>query len=136
DYRRLGFAVIDDGEFAHHGPLAGVLAGVRAATTPYIAICACDQLLLPQTVYPQLLAAARQNPNGLAVARDSERLHPTCAVVAVDAATSLENHLRQNQLRVGLWFQQLAAAEVIFAGVDFHNINRPEDIQRIEAQEL
>ncbi|MDM3871887.1 molybdenum cofactor guanylyltransferase MobA [Porticoccus sp. W117] len=130
DYQKLGFAVVDDGEYAHRGPLAGILAGVRAATTPYIAISACDQLALPAEVYPQLLDAAQNNDNGLAVARDSERLHPTCAVVATGAAPSLESHLQQNQLRVGLWFQQQGATEVCFAGVDFHNINTPEDIQR------
>ena len=132
DYQQLGFEVIDDGEFAHLGPLAGILAGVRAANTPFIAISACDQLYLPAHVYPDLLQAAQSNVNGLAVARDSERLHPTCAVVSVSAATGLEDFLRRRQLRVGLWFQQAAATEVTFAGVNFHNINAPEDVLKVE----
>ncbi|MGS2724719.1 molybdenum cofactor guanylyltransferase MobA [Porticoccus sp. GXU_MW_L64] len=134
-YRQLGFALIDDGVYAHCGPLAGVLAGVRAATTPFVAISACDQLQLPAHIYPELLQAAQSNDRGLAVARDSTRLHPTCAVVATSAAESLEAALRRQQLRVGWWFREQGAAEVCFADVRFHNINTPQDIEQLSGHQ-
>ena len=106
-YQKLGFEVIDDGKFAWQGPLAGILAGVRAVTTPFIALSACDQLKLPDNIYPELLAAAQQNPSGLAVACDSERMHPTCAVVSVANESVLQKQLEQNLLRVGWWFKEM-----------------------------
>ena len=129
-YRRLGFEVIDDGAFAWQGPLAGILAGVRAATTPFVAISACDQLALPETVYPHLLEAAQLNPRGLAVACDSERMHPTCAVVSVNCEQALQQQLQQGLLRVGGWLREMEATEVPFPEVQFYNLNTPMDLIR------
>ncbi|WIO74038.1 molybdenum cofactor guanylyltransferase MobA [Porticoccaceae bacterium LTM1] len=127
-YQRLGYQVINDGDFAGKGPLAGILAGLSATSTPYIAICACDQLELPPNVYPELFKAAQKNPSGLAVAHDGDRLHPTCAVISQLNRQSLLDRLKQNQLRVGEWFTDMKADVVVFEGVTFYNINTPMDL--------
>ena len=130
-YRQLGFEVIDDGEFAWQGPLAGILAGVRAASTPFIALSACDQLSLPGDIYPTLLAAAQQNPAGLAVACDNERMHPTCAVVSAGCEGALQQQLEQGLLRAGWWFKQMGAAEICFPEAHFYNLNTPMDLIKL-----
>ena len=127
-YQRLGFEVLDDGQFSWRGPLAGILAGLRAAATPFIAISACDQLSLPDNIYPSLLQAAQQNPNGLAVAGDGERMHPTCAVISTGCVAAVQQRLEQEQLRVGRCFKEMGATEVQFPEVRFYNLNTPLDL--------
>lgn len=127
-YQQLGYRVINDGDFAGKGPLAGILAGLNAADTPYIAICACDQLELPLNIYPDLFKAARKSPSGLAVAHDGDRLHPTCAVISQANRKFLLDRLNRDQLRVGEWFTSMNADVVVFEGVTFYNINTPMDL--------
>lgn len=125
-YRKLGYTVIDDGEFAGLGPLAGILAGLRAIHTPWLAIAACDQLSLPARVYATLIQTAAQNPVGMALASG----HPTCAVVHQRVAPSLEQRLLAGDLRLARWFQEMGATDVVFPNVTFANINTPQDLNR------
>jgi molybdenum cofactor guanylyltransferase len=122
-YQAMDYQVIDDGEFAWQGPLAGLLAGLRATTTPYLAISACDQLALPTSVYPILFEACQTTPSQSAMAADPDRSHPTCAIIHRRVEESLLEHLRADKLRVGWWLKEIGAAVVEFDDVEFSNIN-------------
>ncbi len=129
-YQSLGYSVIDDGEFARQGPLAGILAGIRATKTPWLAIIPCDQLTLPEKVYPALAKAATQCPVGMAVACDKHRMHPTCAVIKRNVGKSLQQRIVTGELKAGLWFEEMNAARVVFEDVEFINLNTPKDLNR------
>lgn len=124
-FQKRGFRVVDDGNYPYRGPLAGIYAGMLAATTPFVAIAPCDQLVLPEHVYTGLIDEARHFGGAYAIhGADS---HPTCAVLSVDFADSIQHCLENNQYRLGLWMKQ-QATPVEFASVAFANINTlPEE---------
>jgi molybdopterin-guanine dinucleotide biosynthesis protein A len=128
-YLTLGFTVIDDGEFAWQGPLAGINAGFEACDSAFLAIIACDQLTLPEYIYPTLLKAAQNSSAKAAFASDGNRMHPTCAVVHCSQHAELRENLLHDKLRVGWWLKEIGADMVEFTGVEFSNINNREDLK-------
>jgi len=58
-YRGFGCDVVDDGDSEFRGPLAGMVSGMRAARTPYIAVVPCDSPLLHGSLVQRLHDAAR-----------------------------------------------------------------------------
>lgn len=134
-YRKTGHRVVTDpdGDFA--GPLAGILAGLRAAHTSCVAVVPCDGPLVPPDLVARLRAALRERGAAVAAAHDGERLHPTFALVPASLAGALEDYLRSGRRKVSEFY-----AENDFVAVDFSdcpqaflNVNTPEDLARLEA---
>ena len=76
------------------GPLAGVRAGLEWAAArgaSFLAVSPCDAPLLPDDIFPRLIAAARTH--GAAVAETSDGLQPQVAVWPVSAMPLLETAL-------------------------------------------
>lgn len=126
-FRRSGFDTVDDGGFAGRGPVAGVYAGLRHATTPFVAIAACDQLTLPDTVYPTLCATVTESRG--VFARTTTDEVPTCAVLPVCLAEEARRALDNERLALRA-FMRAYAEPVRFDGVEFGNINTPDQITR------
>lgn len=125
-FTRLGYGVFDDGSYVCQGPLAGIYAAlchVRShhPETSLVATASCDQLLMPEHVYPELISRARVMGGAYAVGNDS--FHPTCAVLSLDHEDSLRQSLEAGELRLGAWMKRHASA-VTFPDVAFANVNR------------
>ena len=125
-YRRAGFETVGDGAFGDKGPLAGVHAALGCAKTPYVAIAACDQLVLPDRVYPTLRASATELQG--AYARSETDTVPTCAVLPVGLLDDVRDALVGERLSLTAFMRE-HARPVSFSDVTFGNVNAPSDAQ-------
>ena len=117
------------------GPLAGILAGLRAARTPWLAVVPCDSPQLPSDLVARLaqgIAAAR----GAVVQRDHGaaglRLEPVCCLLSTALADDLARYLAEGGRKVEGWVSR-HAAPVLFGEPDdaaaFANVNTLADLQ-------
>jgi molybdopterin-guanine dinucleotide biosynthesis protein A len=119
------------------GPLAGVRAGLVWAASrgaSFLAVSPCDAPLLPDDIFPRLIAAAREN--GAAVAETPDGLQPQVAVWPVLALPLLENALAGGA-HPPTWrmLQAIGAEPVRFddAGA-FANVNTRDDLAAMAAR--
>jgi molybdopterin-guanine dinucleotide biosynthesis protein A len=99
--------VDDDGEFP--GPLAGVLAGLRAAAMPWLAVVPCDAPHLPTDLVARLSEGLALDPasSGAVVERDGgtagRRLEPVCCLLSTTLADDLARFLASGERKVERW---------------------------------
>ena len=140
-YRQLGAVVVTDHSTLSQGPLAGLLAAMRAAPTAYVLCSPCDVPMVPLTLAQSLQAAcvATGAPLAYAVtqARDgSQQRHPACALVACALADDLAAYLAGGERKVGAWYARHNAAEACFADEHaFYNINSLQELNSLERGE-
>lgn len=143
DYAALGVPVWPDTLPDQPGPLAGLLAGLRRCSTPWMASVPCDCPHFPADLVARLAAAREAEGTALAVAatRDDAggdgglRLHPVFCLLGRDLATSLEASLRAGERRVAHWVAQQGASVVCFDDATaFVNVNTPADLRRLAAR--
>lgn len=132
EYAAYGHPLRDDpatntGE-DYPGPLAGILAGLRACTSQHLLILPCDSPHPPPELYPRLLAALPCG--GICHAHDGERDQYLFALITRDKADSLASYLASGQRSVKGWYARNKAIAVDFSDCpeDFVNFNFPEDI--------
>jgi molybdopterin-guanine dinucleotide biosynthesis protein A len=121
-YAALAARVLADEQPGFPGPLAGILAGLRAAPTPWLAVVPCDAPRLPADLVARLAAGLRDGAAG-AVARRThadgrQRLEPVCCLLATALADDLAAALAAGERRAAAWVARHAAP------VDF---DRPGD---------
>jgi molybdopterin-guanine dinucleotide biosynthesis protein A len=135
-YRRFGCRVVRDGETERYrGPLAGVLAAMRAATTSHLLIAPCDSPLLPPDYARQMRAAlARERASLAVVCREGFR-QPVFALLPVALRDDLAAYLAAGGGGAGRWLAAHRPALVEFSGwpAAVGNVNTPEDLARLEA---
>ena len=134
-YAAFGHRVVEDDIPGYAGPLAGLHAGLTAATTPLIATAPCDSPFLPDDLVFRLLAALTASGAGLAVARTFDQPHPVFSLCRREVLPSLTHFLSAGERKVHRWHATLEVVEVAFddeAGA-FENINTHEELGRFEA---
>jgi molybdopterin-guanine dinucleotide biosynthesis protein A len=127
--------VLADASDDFPGPLAGILAGLRAARTPWLAVVPCDSPQLPPDLVARLaqgIGAAR----GAVVQRDHGdeglRLEPVCCLLSTALADDLARYLAEGGRKVEGWVSRHAAPVRFDAPDDaaaFANVNTPADLQ-------
>ena len=129
DYAGRGLRVLADASDDFPGPLAGILAGLRAATTPWLAVVPCDSPRLPLDLVRRLAEGASHG-GGAVVQRGDGRLEPVCCLLWTALADDLARYLAEDGRRVEGWIARHAAA-VRFDHADdkaaFANLNAPAD---------
>ena len=139
--KRFRLNVVGDGEAEGHGPLAGVLAGLRLATEQQaarIVTVAGDTPFFPEDLVRSFLMAAdlQSAPIVLAASRSPDgqlRMHPTFGLWDCRLADNLEASLKAGTRKILDWTgtHWSVPAEFRAAGFDpFFNINTPEDLAR------
>jgi molybdenum cofactor guanylyltransferase len=130
-YRAFGFPVLLDAEEGLEpfpGPLAGMLAGLRAAATPWIATVPCDAPFLPTDLVSHLaeaLAGARA-----AVAYVGDRIEPVFCLLHVDLTDDLAAALAHGERRAEAWLRGVGAAPALFVLPEqFANLNTLQDLR-------
>jgi molybdopterin-guanine dinucleotide biosynthesis protein A len=122
-------SVLADASDDFPGPLAGILAGLRAAATPWLAVVPCDSPSLPLDLVERL-ARGLGDARG-AVAQRNERLEPVCCLLSTALADDLERYLAEGARKVEGWLAR-HAVPVPFDRADdaaaFANINTPDDL--------
>ena len=129
DYAAYGTVVRDDPDHAQCGPLAGVLAGLRRARSPWLFVLPVDVVRQPGDLAARLAAAAR--PDRPAYARTSDGPHPLCLMAHHDLADGLQAFLDAGGRQVQGWLRSCGAVAVDFSDADaLINLNTPEDWDR------
>jgi molybdopterin-guanine dinucleotide biosynthesis protein A len=120
------------------GPLAGLLAGLRAARTPFVLSAPCDTPGLPADLADRLAAALDAQDANLATVTTTDAegtisLHPVFALVRTSLADDLEGFLLAGERKVRTWYARHKAVEVAFPDErTFYNINSLQELAELE----
>jgi molybdopterin-guanine dinucleotide biosynthesis protein A len=124
-YRAFGFPVLLDeagGLEPFPGPLAGLLAGLRAARTRWVAAVPCDAPFLPADLVVRL--AASLGASRAAFACVGDRAEPVFCLLRADLAEDLAAALADGERRTGAWLRSVGAAPAVFMqAASFANFN-------------
>jgi len=134
-YAAFGHRVVPDAIEGYAGPLAGLHAGMRAATTPWIVTAPCDSPFLPDDLVARLWSAlqtADGGPAQVAVARTGgDQPHPVFALVDRSLLANLEGFLATGRRKIDAWYAPLRVVEVDFPDEQaFRNINTQEELRQ------
>jgi molybdopterin-guanine dinucleotide biosynthesis protein A len=133
-YAEFGHPVIADLDDGFLGPLAGLAAGLQAATTPLVLTAPCDCPLLPTDLVARLRAALAAADAEIAVPFDGERMQPVFALVRRELAGSLAGYLAGGDRKIDRWFAQHRLAQADFSDrpETFVNVNDPAERAALE----
>jgi molybdenum cofactor guanylyltransferase len=130
-YRGFGFPVLLDAEEGLEpfpGPLAGMLAGLRAATTPWVATAPCDAPFLPLDLVPHLAEALAGA--SAAVAYVGDQIQPVFCLLHVSVTEDLANALAHGERRAEAWLRGIGAAPALFLlAENFANLNTLQELR-------
>lgn len=135
-YRSYGCRVIaDDPSLRFRGPLAGVLAALRATETPYVLTVPCDSPWLPADYAQRMLAALERERATVSVAYGEGCWQPVFALLPVALREDLVAWLAAGEGGANRWLRRHRPARVEFAdrSMLFRNVNTPEELALLEA---
>lgn len=134
----FGARIVSDALPDFPGPLAGILAGLRAAQTDLVLAVPCDAPNLP----PDLAAALLQplDAAGAQIATVTTRsasgevsLHPVFALLRRSLADDLDRYLAAGERKVRAWYARHRHIEVPFADEHaFYNANSLQELAGLE----
>ena len=129
-YARFGHRVVGDEVSGFAGPLAGLHAGMKAASQPLVLTVPCDSPFLPADLAQRLAAALKDHQ--VAVAKTGDQPHPVFALVRKSVLDHLEAYLRGGGRKIDAWYATLQFVEVDFGDEAdaFRNINTLEELNR------
>lgn len=112
------------------GALSGMLSGLRTIESDYLLFVPCDSPFLPTQLLQKLLIALQINQADIAYAHDSERAHPTFALVHRTIAQDLADYLQTGERRLYQFFRQQKSIAVDFSNQKsaFRNFNTLEEL--------
>jgi molybdopterin-guanine dinucleotide biosynthesis protein A len=128
EYERFGYRVVADEVAGFAGPLAGLHAGMKAASRPLVATVPCDSPFLPADLVERLAAAL--GANQLAVAKTGAQAHPVFALARRSLLANLQAFLAAGGRKIDAWYAPLRVVEVAFddEAEAFRNINTREEL--------
>jgi molybdopterin-guanine dinucleotide biosynthesis protein A len=134
-YQQLGCRVISDSEGDFRGPLAGMLAALRAAKTRYILTAPCDSPLLPLDYAQRMVAALEREQATVSMRYRDECWQPVFALLPVSLQDDLADYLATGAGNAGRWLQRHRPAAVEFPDrpLLFRDLNTPNDLAQLEA---
>ena len=133
-YAAFGWPVVPDTDTGFLGPLAGLVAGLRASETPLVLTVPCDAPRLATDLTGRLYAALERDAAEIAVAFDGEWLQPVFMLVHRQVLASLEAFLAGGGRKIDRWFEQhrLARADFSDHKESFVNVNDPAERDALE----
>ncbi len=127
-YARFGYRLVPDEIGGFAGPLAGLHAGLKAATHAFIVTVPCDSPFLPADLVSRL--QHHLGGHDLAVAKTGDQPHPVFSLVRKDVLQNLEAFLGGGGRKIDAWYASLKTVEVSFddEADAFRNINTLEEL--------
>jgi molybdopterin-guanine dinucleotide biosynthesis protein A len=128
-YARFGYRVVSDAIGGFAGPLAGLHAGLTAASHPLAVTVPCDSPFLPLDLVARLREAL--GDNDLAVAKTGDQPHPVFSLVRRAVLDHLAGFLSAGGRKIDAWYATLKVVEVPFddEAEAFRNINTREELK-------
>ena len=132
-YAKLGHRVVPDSVGGFAGPLAGLHAGLQAASNPLVVTVPCDSPFLPLDLVARLKQQLSQNE--IAVAKTGRQPHPVFALVRRSVLPHLERFLAGGGRKIDAWYATLSVVEVSFDDQPdaFRNINTLDELSEAAA---
>jgi len=129
EYARFGYRIVPDELGGFAGPLAGLLAGMKAASHDLVVTAPCDSPFLPLDLVARLRGSL--GPNQLAVAKTGAQPHPVFSLVARSVLPHLEAFLASGGRKIDAWYATLKVVEVSFddEADAFRNINTLQELR-------
>ena len=130
-YEAFGRRVVPDDIAGFAGPLAGLQAGLKAASHPLVVTCPCDSPFLPTDLVARLREALERAGADLAVAKTGDQPHPVFSLVRREALPGLTRFLESGGRKIDAWYASLETVEVDFGdeAEAFSNINTRDELQ-------
>lgn len=138
-YAAFGVPVWPDETTGFAGPLAGLEAGMRHCTTPYLVSAPCDSPFLPRDLAARLFHALQSQRADVALAVTQEagmrkQPHPVFCLVKTRLLPVLSSYLAEGGRKMDGWYADLKVAEVLFDDSDaFRNINTLDELHTLDA---
>ena len=128
EYARFGYRIVPDELGGFAGPLAGLHAGLKAASHALVATSPCDSPFLPLDLVARLSRSL--GANQLAVAKTGTQPHPVFSLVTRSVLPHLEAFLSSGGRKIDAWYATLKVAEVSFdhEADAFRNINTLQEL--------
>jgi molybdopterin-guanine dinucleotide biosynthesis protein A len=128
-YGSFGYRVVPDAIGGYAGPLAGLHAGLAAASHPLVLTAPCDSPFLPGDLLARLRGAL--GGHDLAVAKTGDQPHPVFALVRASVRANLDAFLAGGGRKIDAWYAALKVVEVPFddEADAFRNINTLEELK-------
>jgi molybdopterin-guanine dinucleotide biosynthesis protein A len=128
-YARFGHRVVPDAIGGFAGPLAGLHAGLTAASHPLAVTVPCDSPFLPLDLVARLHRAL--GGHELAVAKTGNQPHPVFSLVRRSVLEHLAQFLSSGGRKIDAWYATLKVVEVPFddEADAFRNINTREELK-------
>jgi molybdenum cofactor guanylyltransferase len=126
-----GQRVVDPPDFEGEGPLAGLLAAMKVASTPWVALLAIDQPRVPPEQFERALHSAELSDQAI-VAKDTDnRIQWLCGLYRTSLGPELERQLGEGVRAVKRFGRSvnLKLVPTQEKGA-FVNLNTPEDAVR------
>lgn len=135
-YAALNYPVLQDESNDYPGPLAGILAGLKACQTDDLLVVPCDGPKLPEKLFENLQQARLRSGAPIAIANDGQRLQPLYALISCKRADALQRYLHSGQRKVTDWFSGEHAAVADFSTQQdaFINLNTQTDVENYQTK--
>jgi molybdopterin-guanine dinucleotide biosynthesis protein A len=127
-YAKFGHRLVPDAIGGFAGPLAGLHAGLCAASQSLVLTVPCDSPFLPADLCSRL--KSELGDYDLAVAKTGDQPHPVFALVRTAVRGNLEEFLSTGGRKIDAWYASLKVIEVPFddEADAFRNINTREEL--------
>lgn len=133
-YQRYPVTVVPDSREGYQGPLAGIEAGLSAASTPWVYSCPCDSPMQSTGLLPHMWEAVNSAGAEIGVAHDGQRTHPVFLLLKTDLLDSLRAYLGGGQRKIDRWFEahRLSVVDCSEYAPSFVNVNTEEQLASAE----
>ncbi|MBS0893874.1 molybdenum cofactor guanylyltransferase MobA [Tatumella sp. JGM130] len=132
-YQQYGYPCIHDSLEGFQGPLAGMLSGLEAAESDWVAFTPCDSPFIPRNFVDQLWQSKREA--GACWIRSSQRDHPVFCLLHRQLIPALQDYLACGERRVLIFLSQYGhPVPMDTAESAFININTVQELSEYEAQ--
>ncbi len=137
-YMDYGFPVISDSFTGYNGPLAGIASCMRVIETILMLSVPCDTPFVPNDLVKRLYKQMEKKQADISVAHDGNRMQPVFSLIKTELFDSLSDFLNRDERKIDRWFAQHKIAITDFSDKPetFININKPEDINQIESENV
>jgi molybdopterin-guanine dinucleotide biosynthesis protein A len=134
----FGARIVADTLAGFPGPLAGLLAGLRAAGTDFVLSAPCDTPGVPTDLAARLALALDAQQGDIATVSTTDShgnvsIHPVFALLRTTLADDLSAFLEAGERKVRAWYARHKTVEVAFADERaFYNINSLQELADLE----
>jgi molybdopterin-guanine dinucleotide biosynthesis protein A len=129
--------VLQDDVQGFHGPLAGILTGLKNARTDWVLVLPCDAQRLPDDLLDKMCEQQSQTRASAVFAAVDGQDQPLACLLLRSLAEQLEKDFLAGERSVVRWLLSINAKRCAFSNENSAccwSVNTPEDLARLIAQ--